>query len=293
MDHVICINTNSLPASDAYIGNELFADAIQGVLALNSGSDNFTFYLDCNSGTLNELEISNGYTYQDFIDAEVDQDIKLFLYEIEDKSPALDSLTEEQIEELTEFSYYIPNQPLDENTDVFGLAWMLSGYLLSINTQDKWNQSTIDICRYDENGQFVNEPLMLRNISSQDHGNTHYQTLNQLDIRGLIGKHKITDKLLAWFDELSKENQLRVADKLTLSCRRNFQGGKPLFETLEDEDGIREIRISAYTGGAIRILFKHLKEEQQAILCGFIKKSNNEGYKAALKIAHDEFSKLS
>lgn len=41
---------------------------------------------------------------------------------------------------------------------------------------------------------------------------------------------------------------------------------------------IREIRFSAYPGGAIRILFKAAGNTQQAILLGFIKKSDAEGY---------------
>jgi hypothetical protein len=60
-----------------------------------------------------------------------------------------------------------------------------------------------------------------------------------------------------------------------------------LFDNLENADGLREIRISAYPGGAIRILFKALANSRQAILVGFIKKNDNEGYSVNIDKANE------
>ncbi len=48
------------------------------------------------------------------------------------------------------------------------------------------------------------------------------------------------------YEEQTDENRHRVIEKLRLSSDKDFQGGKPLFETLTDGDGLREIRFSAY-----------------------------------------------
>ncbi len=63
---------------------------------------------------------------------------------------------------------------------------------------------------------------------------------------------------------------------------RNFNGGESLLKNLANGDGLREIRITAYYGGTIRILFKLLEEGKQVLLVGFIKKGDNDGYKESM-----------
>lgn len=91
--------------------------------------------------------------------------------------------------------------------------------------------------------------------------------------------------LLEW------NNRHRVREKLQLSHQRAFQGGKPLFESLAGTSGFREIRFHAFAGGAIRILFK-THGDQCAILTGFIKKSDNDGYAEHIPIAEQEWLNL-
>lgn len=291
MDHVICINQNSFPAMNRIIGIELFDDAIQGVLQLQNNDDRFIFYLDSNDSTLSDFEISEDFTYTDFIDNCSDPDISLFLSEVEDKSPALDSLSEEQIEEMSSYTFYIHNQPADTFSDVYALTWILSGHLLSINTQDRWGDSNIEISRTSGAGIYLPEKFSLKNISCSQHGAEHNQKTSSLDINKTIFPHKLTSNLSDWFSKQNSENKSRIIDKLQLACARNFQGSKPLFDTLKDGGGLREIRFSAYAGGAIRILFRHLKEEQHALLVGFIKHSDSEHYSHAIPLANELYKK--
>ncbi|EKF9796093.1 type II toxin-antitoxin system RelE/ParE family toxin [Vibrio cholerae] len=292
MDQIICINTNSFPANCIESARELFSDAIQGVLELQNGNDRFLFYLDCNKGTLHDLEIAVGYTFGDFINNSDDPDLAAFLLEIEDKSPAIDSLSEEQLDEITQYSFYVPGEAVDSNTDVFGLTWTLSGYLLSLNTQARWNVHEVRICRADGEGLYVNEVLSLKNIATAEHGRTHFTHLGNLEINQIANGHIVSPSLTEWYSQQTKENQVRVAQKLELACQRDFCGGKPLFDNLHGDGGYREIRFSAYSGGAIRIIFKQHVKNVQALLCGFIKKSNNEGYEQALRLAEQEYTAL-
>ena len=66
MDHTICINKNSFTLNDKDVARDLFDDAIQGVLELQSGSDRFLFYLDSDQGTLYDFQLADNYTFEDF-----------------------------------------------------------------------------------------------------------------------------------------------------------------------------------------------------------------------------------
>lgn len=291
MDHIICINQNSFPASNSQLGQELLEDALQGALELQEGSDRFFFYLDSNGESLYDFNIAENYTYEQFCE-DCDVDMAVFLSEVEDKSPALDNLSDDQLEEMSSYSFYVKDRGVDRFPDVYALAWAVSGYLLSINTNQCWNPLEIDIARVDSSGGYIDEDLKLKNISTFDHGVNHFNQLHEIDIVQLLDPHFVTESLILWFEKLSAENRSRVVDKLRLACGKEFQGGEPLFKTLNGGDGLREIRFSAYAGGAIRILFKHMHDSKQALLVGFIKYSNSGGYEQAIIEAKDSFSKL-
>lgn len=293
MDHAICININSFPAPTIEQGKALFNDAIQGVLELYEERDRFFFYLESNVGDLLDLQISNDYTYEQFIEECDDVDLQSFLYEIEDKSPALDYLSEDQLERVVEYKFFVEGEPLDKFPDVYGLAWVVSGFLLSINTKKCWSNSEITIGRFDEDsGKPVRDTLSLKNISTLEHGIEHYRLMNVQDIDQIFQPNILSHNFKQWFNnDLTKENRYRVIEKLSLACNRKFQGGEPLFKTLED--GLREVRFDAYDGGAIRVLFKKLKNDSHALLVGFIKKSNKEGYDTAKTQAFKIFKDFS
>lgn len=292
MEHIICINQNSFPANNIPDGKKFFEDALQGILQLQNGSDRFLFYLDCNNGGLYDFILSKNYTYEQFIDDCEDNDLALFLSEVEDKSPALDNLTKEQIDEMSAYNFYVPNQGIDNHPDVYALCWAVSGYLLSIQSHERWSESDIIIARADEQGRYIQETLSIKNISTISHGNIHYQAIYDVDLETILSPHTISQTLISWFNIQTPENRLRITDKLKLACSRQFQGSEPLFKSLKNSNGLREIRIPAYSGGAIRILFKNIQHQCQALLVGFIKHSDNEGYDVAMKQANILFDNL-
>lgn len=292
MDLIFCINTNSFPATNRQSGHTLFDDAIQGVLALaDAGQGRCQFYYDSNGESLHTLEIASGFTYENFLDAS-EPDLQLFLLEVEDKSPALDALSSDQIEEMAAYSYYLPGQAMDAHPDVYALAWVTSGYLLSLATEPKWQDDTIKICKADEQGRFVDDYLLLKNVADETHGGQHYQQLYAINLDTILSNHLASNEFKAWFAELEAANQKIVADKLKLAVEKGFQGGKPLFDSLSNSDGLREIRCSAFAGGAIRMLFKHHTAANYAILHGFIKHSDNEGYARYIPVAERIYNNL-
>src|SRR5690554_298459 len=246
MDLIFCINTNSFPAESQQSGIVLFDDAIQGVLALTAdGQARCQFYYDSNAEPLSALELSKGFTFEDFLDAS-DPDLQLFLLEVEDKSPALDALTEDQIEEMAAYSFYQPGQAMDPLPDVYALAWITSGYLLSLATEPKWCNETVNICKADEQGRFVDDILLLKNVAQREHGRHHFDQLHSIDLDVILSEHLTSGEFKEWFAKLDADNQKIVAEKLKLAVEKRFQGGKPLFDSLSNSEAVREIRCSAF-----------------------------------------------
>ncbi|EIK3125032.1 TPA: hypothetical protein JLK91_004001 [Escherichia coli] len=294
MEHLICINTNSFPASSTDDAKEMFTDAIEGVLELNEGQDRFTFYLDTpDNNSLAEFELADGYTFEEYTkDIESsNMDLYAFLLEVEDKSPAIENVSDDVFESISTFSFYVKGSAVDRFCDVFSFAWFMSATLLSLNSDEKWSSESINVCRT-ENGEYLLEDLFLNNISTFEHGRMLYDKYHTINLDEICGQHYIDKDFRAWFEGLDNDNARRVADKLELACKREFQGGEPLFKNLHNASGIREIRMNAYPGGALRILFKHYKDNLQAILIGFIKKNNSEGYDTAIELAEERFGQI-
>ncbi|WP_179959174.1 type II toxin-antitoxin system RelE/ParE family toxin [Pseudoalteromonas rhizosphaerae] len=69
-----------------------------------------------------------------------------------------------------------------------------------------------------------------------------------------------------------------------------FRGNEPLFKLIVGTPGLWEVRFSAFSGGAIRMLYRTYNNKN-ILLVGFIKKSDNEGYKQNIQQAEDIFIK--
>lgn len=294
MEHFICLNTNSFPAESVEMGYTLFEECIQGLLHLNQPGDRFTIYMDDKQKNLMSFEISENFTYENFLAKLLDNndiDIFYFLNELEDKSPALDHIPDDIFTQMAEYIFYIPKHAILENPDTLSLAYFLNATLLSINTAPQWDTSKLAIARTAD-GQYSDETLYLSNISNREHGREILDQFNGISLEAVLGDRIITAQFTEWYDNLQKENQFRVLGKLQLAVEKNFQGGEPLFKSLNDAEGVREIRTSAYPGGAIRILFKPYKKTSHAILIGFIKKNDHEGYKVNIERANTLFNNL-
>jgi hypothetical protein len=294
MDHIVCLNSNSFPAANSNDAYDLFNDSLQGLLALNTGTDRYIIYHDSSvSEPLAGFQLSQDFTYANFKEkllVQGEQDLFLFLAEIEDKSPAIDYLSEDILDDLAKYIFYMPQYAAVNNFDIFALAWFLPAVLLSIHTNEQWHSHKISIARTGSDGQYRDETLTLKNIAKSEHGQLLHDEFSQVNINDVCDASILTAEFIRWYEEQTKDNKVRIQDKLRLACERGFHGGEPLFKNLSDADGLREIRFSAYPGGAIRILFKALGNSKHTILVGFIKKNNNDGYVENIAIAKALFA---
>ncbi|MCP4138505.1 MAG: hypothetical protein GY754_46535 [bacterium] len=300
MDHNIFLNQHSMPADNKAEAYSMLQEACLGILELRTGDEDrfFLYYDDIQNNSLKDCVLAQGYTYNDFLSEleQNEQDLALSLMEMDDKSPALNFLETEQKEIFDKFflyEYYLPNTAYNENMYILGIAWLLQASLLSLPTATIWDASRVIIaCSQDES---LHEQYSLHNIARYEHGvewRKEWEQLSEKTLEELLQNCRITERFTTWYNELSSENSYRVRSKLQLANEKNFQGGEPLFKNLKDTDGMREIRFSAYPGGAIRVLIGGLPDQQQAILVGFIKKSDDEGYTENIKRAAEEWKTL-
>jgi len=295
MDHLFVFNSFSFPAKNSDEAYELLCDASKGLLAVGYDNDRYTLYTNLAHG-LYDYEVAPRYKYGDFLDQLGrcnEHDLQLALYEIEDKTPMIDFFNDEEIENLAESSYFFPDQPYNGSVDIIAVAWCLGASFFSIATADKWCKSEIEFAEYDPHNFDPEKSLgnsYIRNISCEVHGNylrREYDKILFPPLSQCFPLCKFTQEFNEWNDGLPSNIRNRIRDKLALANTKKFQGGKPLFDTLKSADGLREIRFSAVEGGAIRILFGNLPHNHFAILVGFIKKSDDEGYKQAIADAKE------
>lgn len=282
MDHNFVLNKYSFPAADKSVGFELMLDAVNGMIAVVADNDRYSLISD----GFNTCKITSDYTYKDFLDelSESDPDLQIVLLECDDKSPALDILSTTQFDEVASTAYYFHDDAYSKSIDELAYAFIFDATLLSIATSDRWKKSEVLFSTYTENVTH-SEPAYLRNISSKKHGTELRNCYEEATVKTLSESFSeciFSEDFVNWDSNLQADLKKKVRSKLKLANDKKFQGGEPLFKTLVDADGIREIRFNAVQGGAVRILFDTLSDRKQAVLVGFTKKSDNDGYIEAI-----------
>jgi hypothetical protein len=296
MDHNFVFNTISLPASDAGAAFSLLLDATKGMLAVGSGNDRYALYAD-NEPDLQSYEVTAGYTYGDFLDELArhnEDDLRVALLEIDDKSPMLEFISEGQFQEIASTAFYFPEEPYETSIDILGIAWYLDATLLSIGTSEKWRAPEVEFAEFTEGTPSTGNSY-LRNVSCQGHGislRAQFEPARDVPLSDIFLTCRFSDRFLEWDNSLPLDLKRRIRNKLTLAEEKKFLGGKPLFDTLTGADGLREMRFSAVQGGAVRVLFGSLPNNNHAVLVGFIKKSDGEGYSEAITSAKGLWAKM-
>lgn len=298
MDHTLCLNKNSFSAKNNAVAYSLFSDAISSTFQLTRNSEdrvNILYETEKKSSFLN-ISLAEDYKISDFLEQLVSEnknDLAEVVLEMFDKSPVLDNLSDEDYLEISESGFFFPDEPYNGSNDILAIAWFYDAILLSMATSPKWEVSTIDFSRY--TGKPKAEPYSLRNISKPRHVDEIFTQKLDYTSELLISKIelcKLSEEMREWFDSLDSINKKRTFERVCFANSRKFLGGKPLFDTLVDADGMREIRFPAYPSGAIRILFGSLPNNSYGLFVGFIKKSNSDGYGTNIPLAKKVWNRL-
>jgi hypothetical protein len=293
VDHSLFFNHLSLPANDYVEAYSKLFDAFQGVLCLNQGNDRFLLYFD--GENLDTCELANGFTYGDFkrrLNDNQEVDLLLFIYEIEDKTPSMVYLNDDNFEYLCNVTLYIKDKPY-KNMDIFGHAFLQNGIMLSLGTHILWCNHLIEFCCL-EKGSYIPLICNVDNISNKVNGiaivNKWYYNIEEICCEALF-----TDQFLSWFNELNSEDKDKTKRILTHCYEYSFNLGRPLIDTLNGSrfPNMKEIRVGSSYGqsGKIRVLFAMDTNRMANVLIGFIKHSND--YSEQIALADSLFSALS
>ncbi|MBF0556168.1 MAG: type II toxin-antitoxin system RelE/ParE family toxin [Nitrospirae bacterium] len=279
MDWQLVFNNLSLPAPDQQKAYDLLSDAFQGILCLKQNNDRFYLYYDGDS--IYRCTLADAFTYDDYINKlRTDNEIDLlgFINEIEDQAPCFDHIKEYLFYELSNLSPFLCDAPYGNNFDILTLVMCLdNSVMLSLATSDKWDKYTIVFCcNEDANNKIVKHEIY--NISKPEHCTAILKALEG-KIEDMCSDAIFSDNFIDWYNNINKENKIRIRRKIKLCCDNNFELGRPHIDTLSGSkySNMKEIRGgTAYAeNGRIRILF--IRDENRAtyILYGFIKHGND------------------
>ncbi len=294
MDFSIFFNDLSLPAPSEDKAYVLLFDAFQGILHLNRDDDRFILYFDGNS--LDPCQLAENFTYGDFKNRLYDEqeiDLLSFLQEIEDKSPFIDYISNERLYDLADLAPYFKDRPYDNRMDIFSLAWLESGIMLSLASDALWQDYTISFC-VSKLGKHEPAKCQVYNISKKNHAGLILDALEE-SIYDICPNARFDDYFLDWYEGCKKEDKTKIKHKLKHCCENHFQLGRPVIDTLNDSElsNLKEIRVgNAHAqSGKIRIFFAMDSNRKANILIGFIKHSND--YSDYIKMAGNIFKSLS
>lgn len=290
MDFSLFFNHLSLPAASEDEAYDLLFEAFQGILHLNQGDDRFFLYFDGNS--FDSCELAENFTYRDFktrLEHEQEIDLLYFIQEIEDKWPFIEHISDERFYELTELTPYFKNSPYD-NMDIFGLAWLDSGIMLSLATEKLWQNYNISFF-ISRSGEHEHARCKIYNISKKNHADLILKAIEE-SIYDICPNTIFYEDFREWYKKCKTEDKNKIKNILTHCCDNDFQLGRPIIDTLNDSEfsNMKEIRVgNAHAqSGKIRVFFVMDSNRKANVLIGFIKHSND--YSDKLKKADKLFS---
>jgi hypothetical protein len=297
VDHRFVWNSASFSSATDANAIPLLRDALAGLIEIPGEGETASLYFSEADILLNR-RISPGKSVQDFLDhlsANNDVDLYSAFMEIQDKADAIAELDDVAFLALAENAFYFTDLGYSGSEDFLTLAVHLDAVLFGVQSSEFWQDRELKYSIYpapENNAQ----PLIIFSVASLLHGQAlkkeHLESLETIGLSSLLPNCWISDYLIKWFEGISEENKAIVRRKLSLAHGRGFQGGKPLFETLNDADGMREVRFNAISGGAIRILFGSIPDGKQALFVGWIKKSKGDGYVENIQIASELWASL-
>jgi hypothetical protein len=290
-------NHLSLPASNEDKAYTLLFETFQGVLHLNINQDEDELFIYFDGNNFDNCTLAENFTYADFktkLDHENELDLLDFIQDIEDKSPFIEYISDERLDELAELTAYFKDRPMGIcNMDIFNLAWLENGIMLSLATEKLWQDYTISFFLSRE-GKHEPANCQVYNISKENHADLILEALKE-NIYDFCPNVRFDDYFVNWYNECKKEDKNKIKNMLKHCCNNNFQLGRPVIDTLNDPEfsQMKEIRVgNAHAqSGKIRLFFAMDSNRKANILIGFIKHSND--YSDYIKIADSLFKSLS
>ncbi|GHV96219.1 hypothetical protein AGMMS50293_25390 [Spirochaetia bacterium] len=290
MNYEFCLNPLSLPAAAKDDANTFLTEIFRGIAGLPLAESVVTLYSE---KKLDETEVSSGWTYYDFKSSLINTneiDLAGFVLELEDKSPFLEFVTDEEFLKLADYDLRLfETTPLNgSESDIIRFACLHEAILISFPTADIWKKDSLPVAITNISTREVDE-ISLLNIF-----NTSVEHIIPQDNwkDGLSANIIFAEEFDAWFSSLQQKNQIHMANLIGRADKMNFAGtDKQTKLILGSSMAIREWRGGCPMGGSGRIRFFYKSTAGKIyILCGFIKTNND--YEAEIRVAEGILSKL-
>ncbi len=280
------LNTDITP-QHAYA---LLYDSFQGALYLNKNGDD-TYVLYYEQASLGDCLVGKDYTFYDFktdLLENHERDFYLFLSQIEDRSPYIDFISNEHIDELDKWTVYFPTRPYEGDYMIICLAWSLQGFVISLNTDPFWNHGHLKFAFTEDHCTPV-EFDSVKNIASVRHGVLHRAPVLET-WEAICPDAILCDSFLQWEESRIEQHRVVIREKIQMACTRNFDLKRPLVDTLTNSkfSNLKELRV----GGQLRIFFARLPDRRTAILGGLFKQGKERDYLEPVRKAEIEYEKL-
>ncbi len=171
LDLDMVLNELSLrtPAADEEIARELMSQLIStlsiavrlGIKTLRTQSNIYSFLLATNYPLARWLN-----------DSRVDQEERDFLLTLQTQTPLLSEIVESEIQQrvdISEFKYQ------EEVTTELGIAYLLDALAVSLNSNPKWNYSSLEleVTRLNEDDELIEEKIKVVHGSDPNHIREH------------------------------------------------------------------------------------------------------------------------
>jgi hypothetical protein len=287
MNYDFCLNPCSLPVNNISDANTYLNDIFVGIVELCDDNSQMSLY---SNEQLNKTKITDSYTFYDYKMSLMENDRELadFVFNLEDRSPFLDFLSESEIMDIMKYNFTLFDLPLDSSEyDILKFACLKDAILISLPTNNLWINETIPVAiKNVKSGTTEKNDILNIYNSIVSHLKTEYDW--KMELKNIVFS-TVFDQ---WFVNLDEKNQLHVSNLLKRAFLINFHG------TIEQTKIIRgsSKKIWEWRGGCphfgkgrIRVLYASFSEKI-LILNGFIK-SNND-YTGEVRIAEAMLEQL-
>lgn len=293
MDYQFCLNTFCLPANNSQDAYSLFILSLYGVLELGTpGKDCFLLFFD--GDDIDICSLAPGFSYLDFkceLNKNREIDLLQLLIEMQDKTPAFDTVSEEVLDEISKVTSFLPHKALDGNFDLLFLAFIQNWILLSLPTDHTWEHSAVSFQYYIDNGHY--ETADIENVASVIHGK-EIRKRREFKIIDIIPNATISNDFMSWFESLRDEDRGKIANIFRYCNSIGFESRRPIIGKIDGSKitNLKEICVGNPHGqkGKIRVLFTRDSERKVVILSGFIKHSDD--YTEPIRRAENVFYAL-
>lgn len=281
MDFELFYNHFSAPLPTRDSAYSQLTAAIRDALFLNkTGDDRITLSYDLSN--INMHTLADNYYYSDYIDDlrnNGENDLMLTLLEMVDKAPLLNNLSDEDVDFLASSMIYVSGISYDRSMDLFGIAFVKNGIVLSLPSNPAWVEPSIAFSIFSaEQTAAIN--YLLRNISQPGHSVTILNGLApQISLAEQFPTIRFENDIIAWFITLPHDDKVKISNAIQHCLCASFEIGRPLVDTIHGSRiaNLKELRAGNHSqdSGKLRILFLRDENRNVHFLTGFVKYSND------------------